>query len=60
MTAMTTIFAEVRIFDGDRLLDGTHDVVIDGPLIAAVEPAAPAGGGARWWSATAAPCCCRV
>ena len=38
-TAMTTtIFAEVRVFDGDRLLDGTHDVVADGPLIASVKP----------------------
>jgi imidazolonepropionase-like amidohydrolase len=37
----TTIFADVRIFDGDRLLDGTHDVVIDGPLIASVQPAGP-------------------
>jgi imidazolonepropionase-like amidohydrolase len=42
MTIMTTIFAEVRIFDGDRLLDGTHDVVVEGPVIAAVEPAGTA------------------
>ena len=35
----TTIFADVRIFDGDRILDSTHDVVIDGPLIASVQPA---------------------
>jgi imidazolonepropionase-like amidohydrolase len=35
----TTIFADVRIFDGDHILDGTHDVVIDGPLIASVQPA---------------------
>ena len=40
---MTTIFAEVRIFDGDRLLDGSYDVVLDGPVIAAVEPATPGG-----------------
>jgi imidazolonepropionase-like amidohydrolase len=43
VTAMTTIFAEVRIFDGDRLLDGSYDVVLDGPVIAAVEPATPGG-----------------
>jgi imidazolonepropionase-like amidohydrolase len=36
--AMKTLFAEVRIFDGDRLWDGTHDVLADGPVIAAVEP----------------------
>ncbi len=36
---MKTIFAEVRVFDGDRLLDGTYDVVADGPVIAAVGPA---------------------
>jgi hypothetical protein len=56
---MTTIFAEVRIFDGDRLLDGSYDVVLDGPVIAAVEPPPRAGGGVRRWSTTAAPCCCR-
>jgi imidazolonepropionase-like amidohydrolase len=36
--AMKALFAEVRVFDGDRLLDGTYDVVADGPVIAAVEP----------------------
>src|ERR1700744_3929887 len=36
--AMKTLFAEVRVFDGDRLWDGTHDVLADGPVIAAVEP----------------------
>jgi imidazolonepropionase-like amidohydrolase len=36
--AMKTLFAEVRVFDGDRLSDGTHDVLADGPVIAAVEP----------------------
>ena len=36
--AMKTLFAEVRVFDGDRLLDGTYDVLADGPVIAAVEP----------------------
>jgi imidazolonepropionase-like amidohydrolase len=36
--AMKTLFAEVRVFDGDRLLDGTHDVVADGLVIAAIQP----------------------
>src|SRR3984957_3363428 len=36
--AMKTLFAEVRVFDGDRLWDGTHDVLADGPVIAAFEP----------------------
>jgi imidazolonepropionase-like amidohydrolase len=36
------IFADVRVFDGDRLMDGTHDVVIDGGAIAAVVPAGAA------------------
>ena len=39
---MTTIFADVRIFDGDRILDGLYDVVVDGSVIAAVEAAGTA------------------
>ncbi len=39
---MREIFADVRVFDGDRLMDGTHDVVIDGGAIAAVVPAGAA------------------
>jgi imidazolonepropionase-like amidohydrolase len=38
-TAMVTIFSDVRVFDGDRIVDGLHDVVVDGPVIAAVEAA---------------------
>jgi imidazolonepropionase-like amidohydrolase len=36
------VFADVRVFDGERVLDGSHDVVTDGGLIAAVEPAGTA------------------
>jgi imidazolonepropionase-like amidohydrolase len=39
---MREIFANVRVFDGDRVLDGSHDVVTDGGVIAAVEPAGTA------------------
>jgi imidazolonepropionase-like amidohydrolase len=38
----TTIFADVRIFDGDRYLDDPYDVVVDGPVVTAVEPAGTA------------------
>src|ERR1700744_1965862 len=38
----TTIFTEVRVFDGDRLLNGSYDVVVDGPVITAVEAAGTA------------------
>src|ERR1700759_4100820 len=34
----TTIFADVRVFDGDRILGGFHDVSVDGPVVTAVEP----------------------
>jgi imidazolonepropionase-like amidohydrolase len=37
-----TIFADVHVFDGDRILDGLYDVVTDGSVIAALEPAGPA------------------
>ncbi|WP_375387121.1 amidohydrolase family protein [uncultured Amnibacterium sp.] len=36
---MTEIFTGVRVFDGDRLLDGRWDVATDGSIIAAVERA---------------------
>jgi imidazolonepropionase-like amidohydrolase len=36
------IFADVRVFDGERVLDGSHDVVADGGAIASVEPAGTA------------------
>src|SRR3984957_18506018 len=39
---MREIFADVRVFDGDRVLDGSYDVVTDGGTIAAVEPAGAA------------------
>ena len=42
---MREIFAEVRVFDGDRVLDGSHDVTVDGGVIAAVESAGAAGHG---------------
>jgi imidazolonepropionase-like amidohydrolase len=38
MTTGSTIFVEVRVFDGHRVLDGGHDVVVDGPVIVAIEP----------------------
>lgn len=41
---MTTIFTDVQVFDGDRLLDGSHDVVVDGPAIVAVQAAGTANG----------------
>src|ERR1700727_1985711 len=45
---MREIFADVRVFDGDRVLDGSYDVVIDAGTIAALEPAgAPAQQDAR-------------
>lgn len=31
-----------RVFDGDRLLDGLHDVTVDGRVVAAVEPSGDA------------------
>src|ERR1700760_4545780 len=34
----TTILADVRVFDGDLILDGSYDVSVDGPVITAVEP----------------------
>ena len=37
---MTEIFAGARVFDGDRRLDGTWDVVVDGGVVAAVTPVA--------------------
>ena len=39
---MREIFAGVRIFDGERVMDGSHDVVTDAGVIAAVEPAGTA------------------
>src|SRR3984957_5946217 len=39
---MREIFAAVRVFDGDRVLDGSYDVVIDAGTIAALEPAGAA------------------
>lgn len=36
---MTSIFTDVRVFDGGRIMDGSCDVVVDGPVIAAVEAA---------------------
>jgi imidazolonepropionase-like amidohydrolase len=39
---MREIFADVRVFDGERLIDGMHDVVLDSGLIAAVVPAGTA------------------
>ena len=33
---MREIFTDVRVFDGDRLMDGSQDVVLDGGVIAAV------------------------
>jgi imidazolonepropionase-like amidohydrolase len=36
---MITVFTNVRVFDGDRLLDGSYDIVADGPVIAAVKAA---------------------
>ena len=44
---MTEVFTGVRVFDGDRLLDGVWDVETDGAVIRSVEPAGtarPAGG----------------
>ncbi len=47
---MREIFASVRVFDGDRVLDGLCDVVTEDGVITAVGPAAaagsPAAGGA--------------
>src|SRR5580693_8840027 len=40
---MREIFADVRVFDGERVTDGSHDVVIDAGVIVAVEPAGTAG-----------------
>ena len=39
---MREIFTDVRVFDGDRVLDGLYDVVTDGGVITAVEPAGTA------------------
>ena len=39
---MREIFADVRVFDGERVMDGSHDVVTDGGVIAAIEPAGTA------------------
>jgi imidazolonepropionase-like amidohydrolase len=39
---MREIFADVRVFDGVRVMDGSHDVVIDAGVIVAVEPAGTA------------------
>lgn len=36
---MREIFASVRVFDGDRVLDGPRDVVPEDGVIAAVAPA---------------------
>ena len=36
---MREIFASVRVFDGDRVLDGPRDVVTEDGVITAVEPA---------------------
>jgi imidazolonepropionase-like amidohydrolase len=44
---MKEIFPDVRVFDGDRVLDGLHDVVIDGGTIAAIEPAGAAQQDAK-------------
>ncbi|MDR0436433.1 MAG: amidohydrolase family protein [Propionibacteriaceae bacterium] len=35
---MTTIFRAVRVFDGERFLDGPHDVIFDGGAITQVSP----------------------
>lgn len=35
---MRFTIAGARVFDGDRLLDGHHDVTVDGSVLAAVEP----------------------
>jgi imidazolonepropionase-like amidohydrolase len=43
-TAMVTIFMDVRVFDGNRIVDGSHDVVVDGRVIAAVEAAGTVTG----------------
>ncbi|MDR2620121.1 MAG: amidohydrolase family protein [Propionibacteriaceae bacterium] len=36
---MTTIFKGARVFDGERFLDGPHDVIFDGTTITQVAPA---------------------
>jgi imidazolonepropionase-like amidohydrolase len=36
---MREIFADVRVFDGERVLEGSYDVVSDGGTIASAEPA---------------------
>lgn len=35
---MTETITDVRVFDGDRRLDGSWDVTVDGAIIATVEP----------------------
>ena len=42
---MTTI-TDVRVFDGERLLDGRHDVSVEGATISTVSPAGSAAGSA--------------
>ena len=39
---MREIFAGVRVFDGERVMDGLHDVVTDRGVITTVEPAGTA------------------
>src|ERR1700722_12647849 len=39
---MREILADVRVFDGDRVLDGPQDVTVDGGMIVAVDPAGTA------------------
>lgn len=39
---MTVTVTAVRVFDGDRLLDGFHDVTVDGGSIASIIPTAHA------------------
>ena len=39
---MREIFADVRVFDGERVMDGSRDVVTDAGVITAIEPAGTA------------------
>lgn len=44
---MTLTISDVRVFDGERVLDGPHDVTVEGVTITALEPsgaASPDGG----------------
>ena len=44
-TAPRFVLTGTRVFDGERLLDGPHDVTVDGPVIVAVEPSGRAPTG---------------